>query len=165
MTGSAPTRILFVCLGNICRSPLALAIFRDLAQKRGVGARFISDSCGTGHWHVGKGADPRSVLVAARYGIELIHTARRVDPARDFAEFDLLLGMDRANRETLLELGAPKGKVRLVREFDPALAAIKTHELDVPDPYYGGDDGFDHVYRMLTSACGGLLEQCVNDQK
>ena len=126
--------VLFVCLGNICRSPLAKWIFTDLTLRRGVRDRFEIDSCGTGHWHVGKGADPRSVATALRRGIDATHTARRLQPESDFTRFDYLLAMDTDNRENLLHAGAPADRVFLMRSFDPALQEEPEHRLVVPDP-------------------------------
>ena len=158
MSDRASTGILFVCLGNICRSPLAKVIMRDRARLRGVGGLISVDSCGTGAWHVGKGADPRSIQIAAVNGLSLEHTARQLDPACDFARFDWLIAMDRDNREALLHRGAPAAKVRLARSFDPGLAGEADWKLDVPDPYYGGDDGFRVVFDMLVRACDGMLD-------
>ncbi len=147
--------VLFVCLGNICRSPLAEGIFTDLVRKRGLSDRFRIDSCGTGGWHAGEPPDPRSVLVAAKNGLDISHLrARKFDPDRDPAEFDWIVVMDRSNHADLLRLGMPGHKVRLMRSYDLSLGG----EHDVPDPYYGGDDGFDKVYEMLTRACEGMLE-------
>lgn len=161
MSGASPNDarigVLFVCLGNICRSPLAKWIFTDLAVRRGVRDRFDIDSCGTGHWHVGKGADPRSTAAAMSRGIETPHTARRLAPASDFARFRYLLAMDTDNRDTMLHAGAPAERVFLMRSFDPSLAGEPEHRLIVPDPYYGGPEGFDHVYDMLHAACEGFL--------
>jgi protein-tyrosine phosphatase len=150
--GGTKTGVLFVCLGNICRSPLAEAIFIELARRRGVLDRFRVDSCGTGGWHVGGPADARSVEVARRHGIPLNHTARRVDPGTDFARFDWLIAMDRSNAVNLKKLGAPEEKIRLMRSFDP-----QTDGLDVPDPYGWDGDGFQATYDLLMAACRGLL--------
>lgn len=163
-----PTAVLFVCLGNICRSPLAKAVFAHQAAAR-LGPAFPSrlriDSCGTGHWHVGGPADPRTIAVARRHAIPLDHVARQLDPAVDFPDpaspkhsgFDWLIAMDRDNRDHLLHAGAPPHAVRLMRSFDPALAGEPEHRLDVPDPYLGGPEGFDRVLDMLQSSCAGLL--------
>ncbi|MFO0861778.1 MAG: low molecular weight protein-tyrosine-phosphatase [Phycisphaerales bacterium] len=161
----SPIGVLFVCLGNICRSPLAKWIFTDLAVRRGVRDRFLIDSCGTGAWHVGKGADPRSTAVALSRGIQVDHTARRLAPPSDFTRFDYLLAMDTDNRENLLHAGAPAERVFLMRSFDPALRDEPDHRLIVPDPYYGGPDGFDHVYNMLESACAGFLETALRTSR
>lgn len=161
-TGGPVTGVLFVCLGNICRSPLAAGIFREVVSRRGVAERFDIDSCGTGAWHVGKQADPRSIQIAAINGLDLRHCARQLDPESDFARFHLLVAMDRDNRQTLLHRGAPAERVRLAREFDPLMSGEPEWRLDVPDPYYGGDDGFREVYAMLSRACTGLLEHVLS---
>lgn len=152
--------LLFICMGNICRSPLAEGIFIHKARARGVLDRFLIDSCGTGGWHVGECADPRALEVARKNGVELPSCARQIDPAADFERFDLLLPMDRSNLHHLSGLGAPPDRTRLLRSFDPE--ALKTGDLDVPDPYWGGDDGFDKVFAMLDRACDGLLAYLLN---
>ncbi|MBL8757708.1 MAG: low molecular weight phosphotyrosine protein phosphatase [Phycisphaerae bacterium] len=164
MSDSArPTAVLFVCLGNICRSPLAKAVFAHQAAARlgpALPTRLRIDSCGTGHWHVGGPADPRTIAVASRHAIPLDHVARQLDPATDFplpGGFDWLIAMDRDNRDNLLHAGAPPHAVRLMRSFDPALAGEPEHRLDVPDPYLGGPEGFDRVLAMLQTSCAGLL--------
>lgn len=145
-------RLLFVCLGNICRSPMAEGIFLHLARQRGLSDRFIVDSAGTGGWHVGKRPDSRALSTAKQYGVELPSLARQVSPS-DFNEFDLVLAMDRSNRDDLLALGGTN--VKLVRSFDASLKG----EHNVPDPYYGDGDGFVKVYEMLTRACEGLIDR------
>jgi len=144
--------ILFVCLGNICRSPLAEGVLRAVLAEKGHGAGFELDSAGTGAWHVGSPPDPRSVAVAARNGIDISgQRARRVSGA-DFSRFDLLLGMDRSNVEDLRAM-APShetGRIHLFLDF----AGGGT--LDVPDPYFGGASGFDDVYRMIRVASEAL---------
>ena len=152
------TSVLFVCLGNICRSPLAEGLFLHEARRRGLVDRFRVDSAGTGHWHIGKPADPRSVAVAKKHGVELPSLARQVSPA-DFDRFGWLVAMDRSNRMDLLDLGAPESRVHLLRAFDPGLGGADEEELDVPDPYFGGDDGFDQVFAMVRSATGGLIDR------
>ncbi|GIK20189.1 MAG: low molecular weight phosphotyrosine protein phosphatase [Leptolyngbya sp. PLA2] len=154
-----PRSLLFVCLGNICRSPLAEGIFLHLAHARGLRDRFEVDSCGTGAWHVGERPDARAAAVARANGVKLVSIARRLDPRTDFQRFELILPMDRSNRDHLLDAGAPETRVRLVRSFDPSLHGAPECELDVPDPYYGGPDGFQHVYDMLTRSCHGLLDR------
>jgi protein-tyrosine phosphatase len=153
-----PTGVLFVCLGNICRSPIAEGIFIHLARERNASHLFRVESAGTGGWHVGELPDRRAIAVAAKHGLRLTSRAQQVDPAAHFKAFDWLIPMDRANRDDLFQLGAPPERVRLLRSFDPALAAAAEHHLDVPDPYYGGDSGFDEVYAMSRAACGGLLD-------
>ncbi len=148
------TGVLFVCLGNICRSPLAEGIFIHLARERGVLDRFRVDSCGTGGWHAGELADPRSIAVAAKHGIELPSIARKFDPRRDPIEFDWLIPMDRQNHRDLLDHGVPGEKLRLMLEYHPELKSG-----EVPDPYYGGPDGFDKVYEMLRVSCERMIEE------
>lgn len=149
--------VLFVCLGNICRSPLAKVIFERHVQRAGLIEHVRIDSCGTGGWHEGEGADPRSIRIAADRGLRLRHVARKLHHT-DFESFAILIAMDRSNRMNMLNLGAPKEHVHLMRAFDPALAQSPEPELDVPDPYYGGDDGFAKVFDMLDVACVGLLK-------
>lgn len=155
------TGVLFVCLGNICRSPLAKVVFEHHARSRGVIERFRIDSCGTGAWHVGGPADPRTVHVAREMGLSCEHVARQFNPWDDPASFEYILAMDRSNRMTLLDRGAPAERVRMMRSFDPTLAAaggVSERDLDVPDPYEGGPEGFREVYRMLDRAAVGLLD-------
>jgi protein-tyrosine phosphatase len=156
---TAPDRtgVLFVCLGNICRSPLAKGIFIHQARQRGVIELLDIDSCGTGPWHVGRCADSRSEEVALRHGVVLFHTARQLNPEADFARFHWLIAMDLNNRDALLDAGAPRERVHLMRTFDATLAGEPDHRLQVPDPYYGKGDGFLDVYNMLARASEGLL--------
>tara|TARA_R110000782_G_scaffold20675_18_gene55890 strand:+ start:2364 stop:2840 length:477 start_codon:yes stop_codon:yes gene_type:complete len=147
------TGVLFVCLGNICRSPLAEGIFIHLARERGVLDRFRVDSCGTGGWHAGERADPRSIAVAAKYGIELPSIARKFDPRHDPVDFHWLIPMDRQNHRDLLDHGVPGEKLRLMLDYHPELKSG-----EVPDPYYGGPDGFDKVYEMLRIASERMLD-------
>ena len=161
-TTTKPKRLLFVCLGNICRSPLAEGIFLDLARRRKVEKKFEVDSCGLGSWHVGNPPDPRSISVAAHHNIDLTSRARQFDARRDAEAWDLLLAMDRDNASGLIAAGAPSDRVRLMRSFDPSMADRPEHEFDVPDPYMGGPEGFDHVYTMLERACAGLLDHMLD---
>ncbi|MCA9302996.1 MAG: low molecular weight phosphotyrosine protein phosphatase [Phycisphaerales bacterium] len=147
------TRVLFVCLGNICRSPLAEAIFIHMINERGIANRFIVDSCGTGGWHEGNPADPRSIQVGVKNGIRVESIARQFRDT-DIEGHDLLLAMDRSNENNLIRLGVDPGIIRRMRSFDPATPDGP----DVPDPYYGGDDGFDKVYEMLVRSCSGLID-------
>jgi protein-tyrosine phosphatase len=158
------SRLLFVCMGNICRSPLAEGVFAHLAHERGVRDQFTIDSCGTGGWHAGELPDPRARATAARYGIHLTHRARQFEPA-DLQRFDLLLAMDRANLRALQAAGASPARARLLREFDPSIpgALLAGDPPEVPDPYYGSGDGFEQVYAMLRGACAGLLDALLAD--
>lgn len=151
-------KILFVCMGNICRSPLAEGLFLQLARERGLLERFEVDSCGIGDWHVGHAPDPRSQAVAGKNGLTLVCRARQIEPPDDFETFDLIVAMDRANRRDLRELSDPThhAKIRLMREWDPA--ADEEHP-EVPDPYYGGPQGFEDMYAMLRRSCERLLDE------
>lgn len=158
------TGVLFVCLGNICRSPLAKFIFLDLVAKAGMSGRFEIDSCGTSSYHSGDDADARTLAVARARGLDCTHCAR---PLRvtDFTDFDYLIAMDLKNRADMLRLGAPTERVHLLRCFDPALAGQSDESLIVPDPYYGGPDGFDRMYDMIDAACRGLFARLSADLK
>lgn len=147
--------VLFVCLGNICRSPLAEGVFADVAQKAGRGGEFRLDSAGTGAWHVGLPPDRRSIAVAASHGVDITgQSARQVD-LKDFSRFDLLLAMDRSNLADLRARApeAAHGRIHLFLDYCSGLAR------DVPDPYYGGPDGFENVYRMIREASEALLSR------
>jgi protein-tyrosine phosphatase len=155
MSTASPTRVCFVCLGNICRSPTAEGWMRHLVAQAGQQGAWDIDSAGTGGWHQGEPPDPRAVTAAAARGVVVEGRARRFEPA-DYDRFDLVLAMDRENRAHLLRLCRDAGdmaKVRLIRDFDPAAAP----ESDVPDPYYGGPDGFVEILDQIEAACRGLL--------
>lgn len=148
--------ISFVCMGNICRSPTAEAIMRHLVREAGLEDTITIDSAGTGSWHVGEDRDRRSRAVAKRRGMPIEGPARQFQP-EDFARFDLVLALDQDNARDLRAL-APndeaRRKVHLLREFDPSAP----EGASVPDPYYGGPEGFDEVFDICLSACQGLLE-------
>lgn len=156
------TSVLFVCLGNICRSPLAEGVFRHLVEQAEKSKEYIIDSCGTGGWHVGEPPHRESRAVARRNGVSLEgQTARQLD-REDFKRFDLIVAMDRQNRRDIERL-MPKGsscRVVCLREFDPEIV-----ELDVPDPYYGGPDGFEEVYRIVERSCEALLDSLVLEKE
>jgi protein-tyrosine phosphatase len=155
-----PTKILFVCLGNIVRSPLAENVFRHLAEEAGVGDRYVVDSAGTGAWHVGEAPDSRMVRVAAQHGLNYSGRARQFE-RRDLDDFDLLVAMDRDNRATLYSMARKTGhqdKIHLLREFDPKGKS----DAEVPDPYYGGQEGFQKVYEIIERSCRNLLEKLEN---
>jgi protein-tyrosine phosphatase len=157
----APVRLLFVCLGNICRSPTAEGVMRSLVARAGLAEQIEIDSAGTGSWHLGSPPDARASQTAQTRGIELSGSARQVGIA-DFEDFDLLIAMDRSNLRDLRALSpghAEREKVRLLREFDPHSAGGE--DLDVPDPYYGDGDGFDVVLDLVEAACAGLLAEIV----
>ena len=152
-------RLLFVCLGNICRSPTAEGVMRHLVGERGLEDAVTIDSAGTGSWHVGEPPDARATAAARERGVTLEGAARQVRPS-DFEDFDLVLAADRENLAALRRVAPNQeaaAKVRLLREFDPE--AVEADDLDVPDPYYEG--GFDHVFGVVERACDGLLDHVV----
>lgn len=146
-------KILFVCMGNICRSPTADGVFRHRLAAEGLDDRVSVDSAGTHGWHVGNPPDPRSVSAARSRGIDISDVrSRKVRPA-DFTEFDYVLAMDQDNLDDMGHSAAQgTARVRLFLEFAPHL-----DETDVPDPYYGGDHGFDHVLDLVEAASDGLI--------
>ena len=150
------TRILFVCMGNICRSPAAEGIFQAKARAAGMDGTLFCDSAGTIGYHSGERADARMRAAAAGRGYDLASRARRVQPS-DFDAFDLILAMDHVNLRDLeaMALKHP-GKAQL-----GLMCRYATHhdDTEVPDPYYGGEQGFEHVLDLLEDACGGLLEE------
>ncbi len=155
-SGAAPLRVLFVCLGNICRSPLAEAIARGVASEMGVADRFHFASAGTGNWHVGGGADPRSAATAQQFGLDLSrHRARQIT-AEAIRDWDWFIAMDHDNRQQLLAMGADPERVWMMRRFDVEEGEPAP---DVPDPYYGGPDGFTLMYRLLQENIRPLLQQ------
>ena len=156
-----PYRITVVCLGNICRSPIGEAVLRTRILEAGLSDRVEVDSAGTGDWHVGQGANPRSVAVLTAHGYPLAHTARQITPEW-FADIDLVLVMDEANYadvQRLMARGAATAEVRMMRSFDPTLGHLsEPHpDLAVPDPYYGGPEDFLEVLRMVEDSSGGVV--------
>lgn len=154
-SSSRPIRVLFVCLGNICRSPAAEGVFLELLAREGLEQVFAVDSAGTGGWHVGKRADRRMREAAARRGIDLPSRARQLEAA-DLEAFDHILTMDADNLAAVRRLaaahGKPSGHVRPLLHHAPPIGVT-----EVPDPYYGGAEGFEHVLDLLEEACRGLL--------
>lgn len=149
-------RILFVCLGNIVRSPLAENLFAHLAGQAEVGESYEVDSAGTSGYHVGERPDRRMRQVAAKHGLRYDGRARQVRQG-DLDDFDLVVAMDSSNRSQLLSMARTpeqQEKIRLMREFDPKGGP----NAGVPDPYYGGIDGFEETYGIVARACQGLLE-------
>ncbi len=148
MSPPAP-RVLFVCLGNICRSPAAQGVFE--ARAKAAGLKVEADSAGTGAWHVGKPPDARMIKAAARRGYDLsAYRARQVDTG-DFYMFDHILAMDASNHADLLDIRPPDATATLTMMLSHGAGG------DVPDPYYGGADGFDHVLDLLEEAVEGLM--------
>ncbi len=146
---SQPIRVCFVCLGNICRSPTAEAVFAHLVNEEGLADRFVIDSAGTGAWHAGEPAHPDTRAAARARGIEVTSIARQFTRA-DFDRFDYVVAMDRQNRANLERLAAGH-TVHLFRDFDPA----SPKGAEVPDPYYEG--GFDRVFDICEAAARGFL--------
>ncbi len=147
-------RVLFVCLGNICRSPTAEGVFRDLVQREGLGAVIDTDSCGTGSWHIGKPPDSRARAEAKRRGIELDDLRGRKVHPDDFTAFDYILAMDRQNLADLQRMCPSPylDKIHLFLKFAP-----EDGRSEVPDPYYGGPDGFSDVFDLVAAGAEGLL--------
>ncbi|MEU3736634.1 low molecular weight protein-tyrosine-phosphatase [Streptomyces sp. NPDC032198] len=153
-----PFSVCFVCTGNICRSPMAAAVFRARVDEAGLGGLVQVDSAGTDGWHEGDGADPRAVSVLTAAGYESDHVARRFQVSW-FPRIDLVIALDSGHHRALRRLAptpADADKVRLLRSYDPVAAGLG--DLDVPDPYYGDDDGFDACLRMVEAASEGLLD-------
>lgn len=148
-----PTKILMVCLGNICRSPLAEGILKSKLSKN----NFIVDSAGTGGWHAGEKPDKRSIAIAKQKGLDISQQKARQFSAKDFKKFDYIYAMDMSNYKNILSLAeneADKTKVTLIlNELFPG------ENVEVPDPYYGGVDGFENVYNMLDKACDVIAEK------
>lgn len=151
-----PTAVLFVCLGNICRSPQAEGIFRHLIDQRGLSEAFAVDSAGTSDYHAGSPPDWRTAKASEARGVPLVHRSRPFKAA-DFQRFDQIVVMDRSNLRDVLEQArspADSAKVSLLRSWDP-----EADGLAVPDPYAGGDRGFEEVFDMCYAACLGLLDK------
>jgi protein-tyrosine phosphatase len=158
---NSPYRVCFVCSGNICRSPIAEVVFTALVERAGLTGLVVADSAGTGDWHAGDGADRRAVRALAEGGYDgSAHVARRFD-TRWFAERDLVVALDAGHLRTLKSWARSSGvdtEVRLLRSFDPELAAAGDADLDVADPYYEGRKAFTAVLQQVERACEGLLE-------
>lgn len=147
-------KVLFVCLGNICRSPTAEGIFRNLVADQGLDTAIAADSAGTSNWHIGDPPDSRSQAVAKSRGIDLGDLAARQATAGDFEDFDYIIAMDSSNLQKLRTICPPgqEHRLHLCLSFAPELGLG-----DVPDPYY--NDGFDRVFDMLSAASRGLLAE------
>ena len=157
----AKHRLLFVCLGNICRSPMAEGVFRRVAEEEAVLHLFEIDSAGLGDWHVGQAPDTRAQAAARNRGIDISGQSARQVTGADYARFDLLLAMDSSNYEELTQL-APKLARHKVRRFLDFAPQVGTK--DVPDPFFGGSDGFDHALDLIEDAARGLLADLLGDQ-
>ncbi|MFY0605170.1 MAG: low molecular weight phosphotyrosine protein phosphatase [Cyclobacteriaceae bacterium] len=145
-------KVLFVCLGNICRSPLAEAVFAHKVNNLGLSNKIETDSCGTAAYHIGASPDHRSIAVANQHGIPITHAGRQFETS-DAEEFQYILAMDQSNHRNIIHALSykPEG-LYLMRDFDP-----EGKGLDVPDPYYGENDGFEKVYEMLDRSIDELI--------
>lgn len=152
-------KILFVCLGNICRSPLAEGIFLKIIRDRNLEHKYGADSCGTAAYHIGEKPDYRAIKTAKQHGINLNHSARQIQSI-DFDYFELILVMDRANLNNTLRIASPtnKHKIKLLRDFEPSSFG----DAEVPDPYYGGQSGFEEVFTIAYRCCENLIKQLEN---
>jgi protein-tyrosine phosphatase len=161
-TAMATHRILFVCLGNICRSPMAEGVFRRVAEEEGLIDRFEIDSAGLGDWHIGQAPDHRAQKAARSRGVDISDQSARQVVDEDFDRFDLLLVMDRSNYAEL-KARAPheaRAKIRPFLDFAPQAGTS-----DVPDPFFGGAEGFDHALDLIEAASRGLLASLAGEDR
>ena len=156
-------KVLFICLGNICRSPMAEAIFDHKVNERGLKGVIKSDSCGTSDYHIGELPDERTLRCAVGRGVLLDHRGRQLNRL-DLREFDYLIAMDQNNlqdtKDLIKKYGLGHTNLYLMREFQP-----DAEHVDVPDPYYGGADGFEEVYDILEESLDHFLEKLINDHQ
>ena len=154
-------KILFVCLGNICRSPSAEAVFTGMVVKAGLSEYFEIDSAGTSGWHAGERADRRMQGHAVKRGYNLTSLSRKFDPNTDFNHFDMIIGMDNENIQALQSMtrnADDRAKIHKMTDF-----SREWNYTIIPDPYYGGDDGFELVLDLLEDSCKGLLDKLKTD--
>ncbi|HEX5171153.1 MAG TPA: low molecular weight protein-tyrosine-phosphatase [Cyclobacteriaceae bacterium] len=148
------TKVLFVCLGNICRSPLAEAIFKHKIKEKKLELSYEADSCGTSNYHIGDGPDHRTIKNAHKNGVRIDHHARQLTD-RDLETFDFILAMDRSNYNNIFRLARAmeyNHKVLMMRQFD-----AEDEDAEVPDPYYGGERGFQEVFDILDRSIEGFI--------
>ncbi|MCY1718760.1 low molecular weight phosphotyrosine protein phosphatase [Prolixibacteraceae bacterium Z1-6] len=150
------TKILFVCMGNICRSPSAEAVFTGLVKNNGFAKKFEIDSAGTIGYHAGESADRRMQTHATKRGYNLTSISRAVNPDTDFDYFDMIIGMDDENMHALKQMARNDADLKKLYKMTDFSLEMKYSE--VPDPYYGGDAGFELVLDLLEDSCQGLLE-------
>ncbi len=146
------TKILMVCLGNICRSPLAQGILQSMVDP----TKVVVDSAGTGGYHIGENPDPRSIAVAKKHGIDIAKQRCRKFSSNDFSEFDVIYAMDKSNYGNIIAIAENSADVKKVRLL---LTEIDGVENQVPDPYYGGPDGFENVFTMIEMACAAIAKK------
>lgn len=159
MNRETPIRVLFVCMGNICRSPMAEAVFRSLVKEAGLGHLFEIASVGTGSWHVGERPHPGTQAILQRNGISVGDKRAQRLSRTDLDYYDYIIAMDQENIDDIVQLhGTARGEIRRLLEFAPSGGP-----LDVPDPYYTG--GFDLVYELVTAGCQGLLGYIRNRER
>ena len=151
----AQKSILFVCLGNICRSPLAEGVFRSVLAERGMEDDFVIDSAGMGDWHAGQAPDHRAIAVARTNGLDISGQQARAITEADFERFDLILGMDRKNIRELQEIAPAASSDRIHLFLDYAGSGAE----EVPDPYFGDAAGFAETYRLIRAASEGLADR------
>ena len=159
MTESSKYSVLFICLGNICRSPAAQAVMQRMVDERGLTDRFFIDSAGIGGWHIGDLPDKRMRVHARPRGYELTHRARKVHSA-DFEDFDLIVGMDAANVDDLCSMAATIEQQDKVVMMGDYIRQYPNYDY-VPDPYYEGSEGFELVLDLLEDACDNLLNRII----
>lgn len=152
-------KIMFVCLGNICRSPIAEAVFKHKVSERALGKKYFADSSGTSAFHVGADPDPRMAVTAEKRGIQMDHRAQQFEKT-DFDKFDLIFAMDKSNFDDIISMtqnAKLRKKVYLLRQFD---SQASSNRADVPDPYYrGGMSAFDEVFDIVNRSCEEVLDK------
>jgi len=162
MNKNANIKVIFICMGNICRSPTAHGVFEQLVESKGLSDKIFTDSAGTHAYHIGESPDPRSQATAMSYGVDISHQRAQKVTVDDFEYYDYIIAMDSSNYYDLKQL-APTGlehKIYRFMEFAP-----DWDNKDVPDPYYGGGNGFENVFKMVEAASEGLLKHILASNK